>query len=59
MSKHFHGVGIGPQSKKWLLRAPIPLLRPYCIAKRTREMLISKIHILSLQNWSQLVHFSL
>ena len=33
------------------------LLRPYYIAKRTREILISNIHLLSPQKWSQFVHF--
>jgi hypothetical protein len=33
------------------------LLRPYYTAKRTREILISNIHLLSPQKWSQFVHF--
>ena len=35
------------------------LLRPYYIAKRTRENLISNIHLLSPQKWSQCVHFNI
>ena len=41
------------------LLAPVALLRPYYIAKRTREMLISNIHLLSPQKWSQFVHFNI
>ena len=37
----------------------ITLLRPYYIAKRTREILISNIHLLSPQKWSQFVHFNI
>ena len=33
------------------------LLRPYCTAKRTREILISNIRLLSPQKWSQFIHF--
>ena len=35
------------------------LLRPYYIAKRTREILISNIHLLSPQKWSQFVPFNI
>ena len=35
------------------------LLRPYYTAKRTREILISNIHLLSPQKWSQFVHFDI
>ena len=35
------------------------LLRPYYTAKRTREILISNIHLLSPQKWSQFVHFNI
>ena len=35
------------------------LLRPYYIAKRTREILISNIHLLSPQKGSQFVHFDI
>jgi hypothetical protein len=34
-------------------------LRPYYTAKRTREILISNIHLLSPQKWSQFVHFNI
>ena len=37
----------------------IALLRPYYIAKRTQEILISNIHLLSPQKWSQFVHFDI
>ena len=37
----------------------IALLRPYFTAKRTRKLLISNIHLLSPQKWSQLVDFCL
>ena len=36
-----------------------PLLRPNYTAKRTREILISNIHLLSPQKWSQFVHFNI
>ena len=35
------------------------LLRPYYTAKRTREILISNIHLLSPQKQSQFVHFDI
>ena len=35
------------------------LLRPYYTAKSTREILISNIHLLLPQKWSQFVHFSI
>ena len=35
------------------------LLRPYDTVKRTREILISNIHLLSPQKWSQFVHFNM
>ena len=35
------------------------LLRPYYTAKRTREILISNIHLLSPQKCSQFVHFNI
>ena len=35
------------------------LLRPYYTAKQTREILISNIHLLSPQKWSQFVHFNI
>ena len=35
------------------------LLRPYYTAKRTRKLLISNIHLLSPQKWSQFVHFNI
>ena len=38
---------------------PTPLLRPYYIANRTREILISNIHLLSPQKWSQFVDFDI
>ena len=42
------------------LRYPdLTLLRPYYNAKRTREILISNIHLLSPQKWSQFVHFNI
>ena len=39
-------------------KCPFALLRPYYTAKRTREILISNIHLLSPQ-WSQFVHFNM
>ena len=35
------------------------LLRPNYTAKRTSEILISNIHLLSPQKWSQFVHFNI
>ena len=35
------------------------LLRPYYIANRTREILISNIHLLSPQKWSLFVDFDI
>ena len=35
------------------------LLRPYDTVKRTREILISNIHLLSPQKWSQFVIFNI
>ena len=35
------------------------LLRPYYIANRTKEILISNIHLLSPQKWSQFVDFDI
>ena len=37
----------------------IAQLRPYYIANRTREILISNIHLLSPQKWSQFVDFDI
>ena len=49
--------GIGTHVKS--VKVTSTLLRPYYIAKRTRKMLISNIHLLSPQKWSQFVHFNI
>ena len=42
-----------------LLHSVTSLLRPYYTAKQTRNLLISNIHLLSPQKWSQFVHFNI
>ena len=50
----------GADLKEILVRGMgMALLRPYYTVKRTREILISNIHLLSLQKWSQFVHFNI
>ena len=39
--------------------AGVALSRPHYTAKRTRKILISNIHLLSSQKWSQFVHFNI